>query len=299
MPIAGTTSLHAGVSLLRSAFGYRNVQAATAAAAHTARVESESGGVFRVVALSNLAFLLYLSGDVARARLALSEAMRDPQAQRRPYGFITALTTAALIALDDGDAAKGQHTAARAVEYSEAAGLAENQVSGLAHVALGRALLAAGQLESARAQLDHGLELLRGGLVPAWHAYALLWATPAAQADGDFQGALTLVEEAESLLASFEDAGELTGLLVDVKRRLSSGRRRRREPDSTALTETEMVVLRLLRTPKSQRAIAQELSLSINTIKSHTSSIYRKLAVTSRGAAVMRAAELGILTESH
>jgi LuxR family maltose regulon positive regulatory protein len=299
MPVAGTTSLRAGVSLLRSAFGYRNVRVATAAAAQTARVESDSGGVFRVAALANLAFLLYLSGDVARARLAVSEAMRDPQAQRRPYGFITALTTAALIALDEGDAAKGQHTAARAVEYSAAAGLADNQVSGLAHVALGRALLAAERHENARAQLGRGLELLRGGLVPAWYAYALLWATPAAQASGDFEDAAALVDEAEALLASFEDAGELTGLLHDVKRRLASGRRRRRAADSTALTESEMAVLRLLRTPRSQRAIAQDLSLSINTIKTHTSAIYRKLAVTSRAAAVTRAAELGLLTDSH
>jgi LuxR family transcriptional regulator, maltose regulon positive regulatory protein len=295
MVIAGTTSLRAGVSLLHSAFGYRNIRLAAATAARTARAESESGGVFRVVALANLAFLLYISGDSARARHALSEAMRDPQAQRRPYGFITALTTAALIALDEGDADKGQHTAARAVEYATAAGLAENQVSGLAHVALGRALLAAGRLESARTRIEHGLKLLRGGVVPAWHAYALLWAAAVAQASGDLPGALALVEEAQSLLASFEDAGTLTALLHDVQRRLLVGRRRRREPDSTALTETELAVLRLLRSPKSQRAIAQELSLSINTIKTHTSAIYRKLAVTSRDHAVTRATELNLL----
>lgn len=293
--LAGATSLRAGVSLLHSAFGYRDISLAAAAAARTARTQSGSGGVFRVVALANLAFLLYISGDPARARSALSEAMRDPQAQRRPYGFITALTTAALIALDEGDAAKGQHTAERAVEYSRTAGLAENQVSGLAYVALGRALLAAGRLRSARTQVDHGLELLRGGLVPAWHAYALLWAAPVAQASGDLPGALALVEEAESVLASFEDAGLLTGLLRDVRRRLSLSRRRRRELDSTALTETEFAVLRLLRSPQSQRAIAQELSLSINTIKTHTSAIYRKLAVTSRDDAVTRASELHLL----
>jgi hypothetical protein len=37
----------------------------------------------------------------------------------------------------------------------------------------------------------------------------------------------------------------------------------------------------------------------VNTIKTHTSAIYRKLAVTSRAAAVTRAAELGLLTDSH
>jgi LuxR family maltose regulon positive regulatory protein len=293
--IAGTTSLAAGLSLLRSAFGYRDIRVAAAAAARTARVESESDGVFRVVSLANLAFLLYISGDSVRARHTVSEAMRDPRAQRRPYGFISALTTAALIALDEGDAGNGQHTATRAVEYATAAGLAENQVSGLAYVALGRALLAAGRLESARARVDHGLELLRGGVVPAWHAYALLWAASVAQAGGDLPGALAHVEEAERLLASFDDAGTLTGLLHDVQRRLSLGRRRRREPDSSALTETEFAVLRLLRSPKSQRAIAAELSLSINTIKTHTSAIYRKLAVTSRDQAVARATELNLL----
>jgi LuxR family transcriptional regulator, maltose regulon positive regulatory protein len=293
--VGEVTALRAGVSLLQSVFGYRNVGLAAAAAARTARAQSESAGVFRVAALANLAFLLYISGDRARARSAVSEAMRDPHAQRRPHGFITALTTAALIALDEGEAAKGQHTAERAVEYARTAGLAENQVSGLAHVALGRALLAAGRLESARAQVGHGVELLRGGLVPAWHAYALLWAAPIAQASGDQPGALALVEEAESLLASFEDAGALTGLLHDVQRRLSLGRRRRRGVDSTALTDTEFAVLRLLRSPQSQRAIAQELSLSINTIKTHTSAIYRKLAVTSRDQAVARATELDLL----
>jgi len=53
-------------------------------------------------------------------------------------------------------------------------------------------------------------------------------------------------------------------------RRISLSRRRRREPDSTALTETELAVRQLLRTPRSQRAIANELSISINTVKTHT-----------------------------
>ena len=293
--IAGTTSLRAGVDLLRSAFGYRDVRGAAAIAARTARVESEAHGVFRVVALANLAFLLYISGDPARARDALSEAIRDPDAQRRPYGFVTALTTAALIALDEGEADKGEHTAARALEFATEAGLAENQVSGLAYVARGRALLVAGRLDSARVEVDHGLALLRGGVVPAWHAYALLWAASVAQASGDLPGALALTEEAQRLLASFDDAGTLTTLLNDVQRRISLARRRRREPDSTTLTDTELAVLRLLRGAKSQRAIAEELSLSINTIKTHTSAIYRKLAVNSRDGAISRATELNLL----
>ena len=293
--VTGITSLPVGVSMLRSAFGYRNVGLATAAAARTARVESESGGVFRVVALANLAFLLYLSGDPVGARHALSEALRDPQAQRRPYGFITALTTAALIALDDGDAEQGRRTAARALEFATTTGLSENQVSGLAHAALGRALLTTGEFESARAQLDPAIALLRGGVVPAWSAYALLWAAHVVGGLGDLSGAYQLLEEAETLLASFDDPGILSALLDDVRRRISAARRRRRQPDPTALSEAELAVLRQLRSPKSQRAIAGELSVSINTIKTHTSAIYRKLGVTSRAEAIARAVELGLL----
>jgi LuxR family maltose regulon positive regulatory protein len=161
-------------------------------------------------------------------------------------------------------------------------------------VALGRALTAAGRLESAQARLEHGLELLRGGVMPARYIYALLHAAPVIQAAGDLSGALALVEEADTLLAGFEDAGTLTAQLHDVQRRVSLARRRRREPDATALTEAELAVLRALRSPKSQRAIAHELSISINTIKTHTAAIYRKLAVTSRDDAIARATDLGL-----
>jgi LuxR family maltose regulon positive regulatory protein len=292
--ITGTASLRGGVQMLCSAFGYRNIRTATAEALRTARLEAETDGVFRVVALANLAFLLYLSGDPARARLALSEAIRDPLAQRRPYGYLFALSTSALISLDEGDGERGERTAAQALSYAEAAGLSENQVAGLLHVALGRALIAAGRLESARTRLEHGLELLRGGVMPARYIYALLYAAPAVQATGDLSGALALVDEAETLLAGFDDAGMLTPLLGDVRRRISLARRRRREPDATALTGAELAVLRALRSPKSQRAIAQDLSISINTIKTHIAAIYRKLAVTSRDDAIARATDLGL-----
>jgi LuxR family maltose regulon positive regulatory protein len=294
-PDVDAAGLRTRVQQVGSAFGYRNIRTAAAIAARTARVESEDDGALRVVVLANLAFLLYLSDHPARARHVLSEAIRDPLAQRRPYGFITALTTSALIALDDGDAEDGQHAAARALEFAAAAGLADHQVSALAHVALGRALTAAGRPDSARTEIEHGVRLLRGGVMTAQQIYALLWAAPAAQATGDLPSALMLTEEAEELLASFDDAGTLTTLLHDVQRRLSLARRRRHKPNSDALTEAELTVLRALRGPKSQRAIAQELSISINTVKTHTSAIYRKLAVGSRDEAITRATELGLL----
>ena len=61
------------------------------------------------------------------------------------------------------------------------------------------------------------------------------------------------------------------------------------------LTPREVEVLRLIATGASNRAIAQQLVISPETVKSHVSHILRKLDVDSRVQAAVRARELGIL----
>jgi LuxR family maltose regulon positive regulatory protein len=60
------------------------------------------------------------------------------------------------------------------------------------------------------------------------------------------------------------------------------------------LSERELDVLRLLGTELDGPAIARELMVSLNTVRTHTKHIYAKLAVTNRRAAVRRAAELDL-----
>lgn len=62
-----------------------------------------------------------------------------------------------------------------------------------------------------------------------------------------------------------------------------------------AVSEAEMRVLRLLPTPLTLREIGESLFLSLNTVKTHTRSLHRKLGVGSRAEAVERARALGIL----
>jgi LuxR family maltose regulon positive regulatory protein len=64
------------------------------------------------------------------------------------------------------------------------------------------------------------------------------------------------------------------------------------------LSERELEVLQLIGEGFSNREIAQELTLSVNTVKVHTSNIYGKLGVNSRTQAVARARALGILPSS-
>ena len=65
------------------------------------------------------------------------------------------------------------------------------------------------------------------------------------------------------------------------------------------LSERELDVLRLLATELDGPAIARELMVSLNTMRTHTKNIYAKLAVNSRRAAVRRAAELGLLSRTR
>jgi LuxR family maltose regulon positive regulatory protein len=61
------------------------------------------------------------------------------------------------------------------------------------------------------------------------------------------------------------------------------------------LTDRERIVLTHIATMQTNEEIADELFVSINTIKAHARSVYRKLEVTNRRAAVTRARELGLL----
>jgi LuxR family maltose regulon positive regulatory protein len=62
-----------------------------------------------------------------------------------------------------------------------------------------------------------------------------------------------------------------------------------------ALSERELVVLALLPSLLSGGEIADELMVSVNTVKSHIRSIYTKLGVSTRREAVVRALEHGLL----
>ena len=67
------------------------------------------------------------------------------------------------------------------------------------------------------------------------------------------------------------------------------------QPLIEPLSQRELDVLRLFKTELSGPEIARELVIGLSTVRTYTKSIYSKLNVNSRRAAVKRAAELDLI----
>jgi LuxR family transcriptional regulator, maltose regulon positive regulatory protein len=193
------------------------------------------------------------------------------------------------------------------------------------HITLARLLLARHNTERTGPHLDQADQLLARLLAAAdegdrVHAVIEIIVLQARgyQARGDVAAALTALQRAvtlaepEGFVRLFADEGPpMAGLLrglgkqggnAGYVRRLTAASLRGTTPQPTArqglvepLSERELDVLRLLGTDLDGPDIARELSVSLNTMRTHTKNIYAKLGVTSRRAAVSQALALDLL----
>ena len=105
----------------------------------------------------------------------------------------------------------------------------------------------------------------------------------------------TFLAEGAPMVALLE-AAMAHGIAPEYARRLlGAGDRPRKQPLEEPLSERELDVLRLLATDLDGPAIAGELVVALSTVRSHTKSIYAKLGVNGRRAAVRRAQELDLM----
>jgi LuxR family maltose regulon positive regulatory protein len=102
---------------------------------------------------------------------------------------------------------------------------------------------------------------------------------------------MTALVERQALLVG--DNAEFVGsVLADLRPGAAQADRPAHGAD---LSERELEVLRYLPTMFNAGEIADELHVSVNTVKAHLRAIYRKLEVSRRQDAVVRAQKLGIL----
>ena len=191
------------------------------------------------------------------------------------------------------------------------------------HITLARVLLARYQAERAEHSITEATRLLERLLSAAEEGgrtgrviEILVLQALAHQTLGDIPAALACLERAvtlaepEGYVRVFVDEGPpMASLLRVLAKQETAGNYVRgllaattetqhnspvKQPLIDPLSERELDVLRLLGTELDGPAIARELMVSLNTMRTHTKNIYAKLAVTNRRAAVRRAAELGL-----
>jgi DNA-binding NarL/FixJ family response regulator len=181
---------------------------------------------------------------------------------------------------------------------AERRGLSEHWATTLARVVHARALEQRGLIADAADEIARGVELSERGVATVEIAYARLAQAEAHQARGDPDAAAEAARHARDVIERCAAPGILRELLARTERRLHRGSRVRVADAATAvdqLTDRELSVLRLLPGELSQREIGEALFVSLNTVKSHARSIYRKLNVATRDEAVARARTLGLL----
>jgi LuxR family maltose regulon positive regulatory protein len=112
---------------------------------------------------------------------------------------------------------------------------------------------------------------------------------------GEPEAARVLAREARDLVGRLPDAGVLPERIADLFQAIDSKVQAGSDLRADPLTTAELRVLAYLPTHLSFQAMAEDLFVSRNTVKTQAISIYRKLGVSSRGDAVARARELGLL----
>jgi LuxR family transcriptional regulator, maltose regulon positive regulatory protein len=238
---------------------------------------------------------LYLSGEAAEAQAVLREVARHaPAPDQQPFVVVNTMALLSLLAGEDGDDERAMALARSAMEVAEAQGVRYDPLTGVAYIALARSTARRGGLAEAEQLLDQGLQVLRNSSYTVQYAQAMVELAGVRHARGDTDGAHAAVEEVRRLITSFADPGMLSSLLDRTERTM--GRPSRRRPSAAeALTDRELVVLRLLPTQLSQPEIADELYVSVNTVRTHLQGIYRKLGVASRREAIATAREHRLL----
>jgi LuxR family maltose regulon positive regulatory protein len=192
------------------------------------------------------------------------------------------------------------------------------------HLTLARLLLARHRTERDTTSLRQALDLLEGLLASAEDGErggsvleVLLLQALAHQAREDTTAALgalhraVLLAQPQGYVRLFVDEGPPMAALLKaltkrpgapgyVRRLLAATTRTEHRPAQPPtlvepLSDRELDVLRLLGTDLDGPDIARALSVSLNTMRTHTRNIYAKLGVTSRRAAVRQAQDLNLL----
>jgi LuxR family maltose regulon positive regulatory protein len=288
------TSITSAVALVRATFGFDGFKAMEEAAQVAADLETDPTSPWYGAAQANLGYTRYLTGRNSTAVRFLEQAIASHATMP-----VTRIAAAGVLSLTHGRL--GHHDlaadlAATACRLADDAGLRHAPGASLAYTAHAAVSAHRGDRRAARATLDEVLAARRG--VPGTSPWAtvdiLVQLARLDLDDGDHEAAGTRVEEARSLIDELPDPGGPVVELLDSLGRRSAPPRLARRP-AGRLSEQEYSLLRLLPASLTLRQIAAQRFVTVNTVKTQTQAIYRKLGATSRAEAVNNARANGLI----
>jgi ATP/maltotriose-dependent transcriptional regulator MalT len=293
-PALGAASAASAVALLRATICPAGVAQMREDAEFVADSE-ELWGPWRPIAIVLLGFAHVLAGEDRRAEEVLAQGVREASRVDGHHIWAPALAQLALYALERGELSDADALARQAREQSVPATATANG----AFVLVASARVAQRRGDSRRlAEYVAGVQLRRPQLTAArpWiSSLTLLQLARVHVASGDSAGVRTILRDLNDLLRERPDLGIVGGVaerLAEQARALPiTG------AGATTLTPAELRLLPLLPTHLSFPEIGARLFLSRHTVKTQSTSIYRKLDVSSRGEAVVRARAVGLLDE--
>jgi len=292
-PGDGSASFASQRAMLRAMMA-RSGAADALAHAKIALALERPGSAWRATALLMAGLAYEMLGDEDSADMAYIEAI-GTGAGGSWSTVMTAFAKRAQLRLNAGDWAGAEDLIERAEELRELWRFDDFVAVLFVHVISARIAIQRGDFDRGRESLVRAqlVRPLANHAAPALSVDALLNLSRAYLAISDPAGAQLALREAETIVRRRPSLGDLTSQLVEVRARLADATATL--IGSSALTSAELRVLPFLPTYLSFQEIAERLMISRNTVKTHAMSIYGKLWASSRGEAVERAVEMGLL----
>jgi LuxR family transcriptional regulator, maltose regulon positive regulatory protein len=257
------------------------------------------GHPWRPAAVLGRAAALLLAGDLARGKSELVEAVEVAAAAGATELEILGLCLHSLHAGGENEQTDAEAFAAEAASISAAGPPSQSLVALLLEAVGARNSVGRGDLDEAAAASERADQLLPPATpaVPWLATFALLELVRVRLALADADGARALLRRVSDI---FRVRPRL-GVLVERHAELDQRTHTLSEPEgrwASSLTPAEQRLLPLLATHLSFREIGERLFVSRNTVKTQAIAVYRKFGVTSRSAAIERAAALGLIAEA-
>lgn len=250
---------------------------------------------YRATMVHTIGLSHLLEDDLAGADLAFANAYDLAMGSQALPLAAMVLAERHLLARTRGDVAKAEAEIDSAVHLVEAPGLDSFWTSALVFATAARSKAHRGELVEARRHIRRAASLrpLLTHLLPAVSVQALIELAHAYLELVDPAGARAALNQASEIMLRRPDLGNLADACADLRDRL--GQLTQSPPAGlSSLTAAELRLLPLLPTHLSFPQIADQLYLSRYTVKSQVASVYRKLGVSSRRAAVDRMVKLGL-----